>query len=1217
MVPIRDPGLVGKKIDCPKCKYRFLVQEPELDPEVVDDEKPAKASTAIKKAPAKAKAAAGAKRRRDEDEVDEADAPPVAAGGSKTLIIGIGLAVLAVLMLAGGGYMLFGGSSAKSNSSGGGGGGKGGGGGGAPAVADAGAGGAPAVTTTEPVLPPSVADITNLLPNETGAVVSFRMDKILGKSSIHVPLLETPGGFTTTSFQKVFGFPVENVQRIVYGLIRRPASTDVELLAVMRTTGRIKREELKKNLKLVPQSPINGLEYFEVTGRLDPLSTFLLRANKPNSDHVWLYLFADDQTLVFADEAPMRKFLEENAHPPEVAQPAAPPPPSPAAPPGGPGGPRPGGKELPSVGGGGGPPGPPTPPGPPGPGGGPPAVRGPGGRGEGGPGAPGAAPAAPTPMTLSTSYMTVSLPLKAVLDRLERDEEFVLASAAMLFDDHSFGPAGFGRAPAAAAPFVKQLVEAQALGAAIIDLTEAKTGCSVAIAGRNEAATAAMRTFLIDVAAPLVVAGIKAGLDLEIKPPTNNAQGGRGPTAGGFPGFPGAPGGKGFPGAGQLPPGPPGPGGGFPPPGGGNFPPGGPGLNGGRPGAPGPDTLPKDGDLQVSALDQIVFAKLNLQLKRSSYDMIMENCSELAVVMKGFAEVSTNRNRIHELARGLKAYVDEKKQFPQGAQPRSPSSDRSIDWYPQQRVSWLFKLLPYLGDGEFKDLTVNENRSWYEPAEKPLDPDNQKVARIVVPQFLAPTKNEGILVPVVRASPIPGAMFAGTRYVGVSGVGLDAAEYSATDAAAAKKLGVFGYDRVTTVEQIADGPENTIAVLLAPPETMGPWIAGGGGTVRGVTEEADALKQFVCMDFKGKPGTLAIMADGKVRFLDATMPADKFRALCTIAGGEKIDDIDALAPVVGEDDLIETTELKTKPIAPKADDATVKAEVDKLQGVWKGFSAEMNGKAVPEAQATANEITVTGTTWVIKDTVKKTQQTAVISVDPAQSPKALDLTFTEGPNKGLTARGIYEVSELELKFCLSAYGSNKRPTAFATVDGSGASALLLKRIGGGKPTAAPEKVAEAWVDYKAPANVYAVSFPGKPTEYNKSRPNKNFPVILTGMTYFDAAKKAHFHAEFLDLPSDNIGDGMRLFLDQVATNTQPLMPEVMPEGSTLVNAKNCPLGNVVGRESTFQSPYGSTWTRVFPVNPKRLVRIRIIVDKDGTDKSPDYEKFFASLVINP
>src|SRR5947208_9821902 len=66
MVPIRDPSLIGRKIDCPKCKYRFVVEEPA---DSVDDEapaKPAKKSAGVK-AGAKGDAAApGPKRRRDE-----------------------------------------------------------------------------------------------------------------------------------------------------------------------------------------------------------------------------------------------------------------------------------------------------------------------------------------------------------------------------------------------------------------------------------------------------------------------------------------------------------------------------------------------------------------------------------------------------------------------------------------------------------------------------------------------------------------------------------------------------------------------------------------------------------------------------------------------------------------------------------------------------------------------------------------------------------------------------------------------------------------------------------------------------------------------------------------------------------------------------------------------------------------------------------------------
>ena len=37
MVPIRDPKLIGRKIDCPKCKYRFVVEEPDDEVDEVED----------------------------------------------------------------------------------------------------------------------------------------------------------------------------------------------------------------------------------------------------------------------------------------------------------------------------------------------------------------------------------------------------------------------------------------------------------------------------------------------------------------------------------------------------------------------------------------------------------------------------------------------------------------------------------------------------------------------------------------------------------------------------------------------------------------------------------------------------------------------------------------------------------------------------------------------------------------------------------------------------------------------------------------------------------------------------------------------------------------------------------------------------------------------------------------------------------------------------
>src|SRR5262249_455795 len=136
---------------------------------------------------------------------------------------------------------------------------------------------------------------------------------------------------------------------------------------------------------------------------------------------------------------------------------------------------------------------------------------------------------------------------------------------------------------------------------------------------------------------------------------------------------------------------------------------------------------------------------------------------------------------------------------------------------------------------------------------------------------------------------------ASTHFVGVAGVGLDAASYAGNDPTVAAKLGVFGYDRETRVADIKDGPANTIAVLQAPAADKTARLAGGGRTGRGVAE-TDSVKPFVCTTHDGKKGTFAIMADGAVRFIPETISDADFKALCTINGGEKVD-VDKVAPL--------------------------------------------------------------------------------------------------------------------------------------------------------------------------------------------------------------------------------------------------------------------------------------------------------------------------------
>jgi hypothetical protein len=200
---------------------------------------------------------------------------------------------------------------------------------------------------------------------------------------------------------------------------------------------------------------------------------------------------------------------------------------------------------------------------------------------------------------------------------------------------------------------------------------------------------------------------------------------------------------------------------------------------------------------------------------------------------------------------------------------------------------------------------------------------------VVVPPFLAQGKT-GFQDRYIRY-PTLSRVFAPTHFVGMAGVGLDAAAYAANDPATAAKLGIFGYDRVTRPEDVKDGLAKTILLIQVPADHKSPWMAGGGSTVRGVSEDDDCVAPFVCAEYRGKKGTFAVMADGKVRFIPATIDPKIFRALCTIAGDEPITNLDGIAPEVPNEDA---SEPETEPVVPAAGPETPVAG-GKFPAGWK------------------------------------------------------------------------------------------------------------------------------------------------------------------------------------------------------------------------------------------------------------------------------------------
>jgi uncharacterized protein (TIGR03067 family) len=119
-----------------------------------------------------------------------------------------------------------------------------------------------------------------------------------------------------------------------------------------------------------------------------------------------------------------------------------------------------------------------------------------------------------------------------------------------------------------------------------------------------------------------------------------------------------------------------------------------------------------------------------------------------------------------------------------------------------------------------------------------------------------------------------------------------------------------------------------------------------------------------------------------------------------------------------------------------------------LQGAWGFATLELDGKPIPEQAIAGSRLEIAGNkfTHTTGDVVYK----GTFKVDATLKPKTIDLMFTEGPEKGNTALGIYELNSDTWRICLTVT-AKERPKEFATKSGSGLALETLKRKKAGEP----------------------------------------------------------------------------------------------------------------------------------------------------------------------
>jgi prepilin-type processing-associated H-X9-DG protein len=160
---------------------------------------------------------------------------------------------------------------------------------------------------------------------------------------------------------------------------------------------------------------------------------------------------------------------------------------------------------------------------------------------------------------------------------------------------------------------------------------------------------------------------------------------------------------------------------------------------------------------------------------------------------------------------------------------------------------------------------IDRTKGWNEPSN--LEATNTYIRAFVCPGH-----------PAFEEEPSPGP----TYYVGIAGLGANAASLPEGDS----KSGMFGYDRVTTRDQIARGESYTMLAC----ETAyrpGPWARGGFDTVRGV-DPTDFPFTGPGRPFGGlHPGVSnLLMVDGSVQvFRDDGLPKT-FADMATLKANE-------------------------------------------------------------------------------------------------------------------------------------------------------------------------------------------------------------------------------------------------------------------------------------------------------------------------------------------
>ena len=127
--------------------------------------------------------------------------------------------------------------------------------------------------------------------------------------------------------------------------------------------------------------------------------------------------------------------------------------------------------------------------------------------------------------------------------------------------------------------------------------------------------------------------------------------------------------------------------------------------------------------------------------------------------------------------------------------------------------------------------------------------------------------------------------------------------------------------------------------------------------------------------------------------------------------------------------------LAALPAVAVSKDEAIKQDRQQIKGTWKVVALTTNGnKAKAQDLAKLLVVNALDGSWILRSEDKVIGK-GTSTLDPAQKPKAIDFTVTDGEGADMHYRGIYKIGKKNRRMCF-APPQQDRPTKFRSTSGS-------------------------------------------------------------------------------------------------------------------------------------------------------------------------------------